>query len=415
MSTVVVCEECGASVRVPENLIGSGKRLVCPKCREPLNLTDKTSGNRKKNAQSSPKPPSKTAAERTSPSAGAKPRRPAPPIGDDDAPVPMNAPAGLKPIDEDDDDAPIPMNSSPKAKAPSKPASLPPAKKPIYEEDDDEGGMYDVTAHDDTEPPPEIASAEKMFSGKNSPEARARRKMKGTVEQWKRVRTGITMSWIGSMLAVPFYVAVLTSTILEMSIEEQSAGLKSWVGIAVTSAMGLAALGGFLHLIGQIFDLFSPKDFGTRIFAIFSVSLLPLSVITLVVGAFAAGVMAATSKEGAGASLVATLGAFVIICLALFMGSGICFSFFLRGSAQCLREEGTAGNSLGLAAVMILTALLTLTFNIVEIASTPGKTTTQVFSIVELSLFIIIAIWLVAVLTSSRSAMYRFVSFDPGD
>ena len=123
MSTVVVCEECGASVRVPENLIGSGKRLVCPKCRELLNLTDKTSGNRKKNAQSSPKPPSKTAAERTSPSAGAKPRRPAPPIGDDDAPVPMNAPAGLKPIDEDDDDAPIPMNSSPKAKAPSKPAN----------------------------------------------------------------------------------------------------------------------------------------------------------------------------------------------------------------------------------------------------------------------------------------------------
>src|SRR5260221_10411559 len=174
MSSVVVCDECGTSIRVPENLIGSGKRVVCPKCREPLKLNDKTSATRKAKTSPAPGQPTKTAGSRTSPTAGAQPRQVAKPKDD-----------------EDGDLVPIQDTDSPKSKAPAKPGSPPPNKKPIYEEDEDEGGTYDVNTPKDEGPPPEIASAEKMFSGKNSPEARARRKMKGTVEQWAKVRTGI--------------------------------------------------------------------------------------------------------------------------------------------------------------------------------------------------------------------------------
>jgi hypothetical protein len=341
MPCIIVCPSCKQKLRLPDQLVGSGKKFKCPKC---STLVDAPVAG----AAAAPAPPRPVPAPHaeSSPAAAAATDKQRPPSGVSAKQRPQTPQVFLAQVDDPDDE-----------EDEEEPAHI--RRKQRLQEDDDERD------EEDGRPRRRLEDDEEEARPKRG------RAMEGGDGQWRTVRIGVGLVYAATCLFLGSIGTLLVGlSILLIGIPTNTTGNEDYVttilwgfgGVAV--AMVLAA--GILVLAGYACCLAAPSRHGAKVLALVNLLLLCGSVIL------------------GGALLVLLAKSAPRLANALNYGVGeatsIAFLFFLRALALNLKARSLARQlfylAIGAAGLQGVCFVITLLWSLTAAPGAPSNTAT---------------------------------------
>jgi hypothetical protein len=394
-------------LRVPDNLLG--KKVKCPKCNNAfLAVAEQPAAKPRKPA---PPPPQEEEEEAPRPrkparreeeyeeETVARKRRPAPPPPEEEEEEAPRARRRRRDEDEEEEEAPR-------------------RRRRRDEEDEGEDEDYEVGS--------------------------VRKQVHGTVADWKRVRTGITLLiysifiWLGDIvLAIcgGCLVGFLAASAMQQGMQpggRPDAFANAAVGggmmiLVVYGIVGVIALAGLgLNVTGNVFCLFAPPKNGAKMLAIVALALFGLALLGSLVNLF----LPAATAMGGGSPMAFMSGPVGLGTSFASVASWVVFLFFLRSLSLAMNDRGLAQSVVYLVVMAGITIVLHVIFVLVTIlaaaslvASAAGGGNIRqmegsaagagmlvlVFGVVVGCLYLACFIWYIITLFQVRGAITRHV------
>ena len=303
----------------------------------------------------------------------------------------------------------------------------------LDEENEEIGSRYDVLPEITKSDEASALSAALLYDPEDTPAARMRKKMIGGMSGWSNAGTGVRLMWLGQMTLLILMITIfLGGWIARWVLELAGPPDESSLAVLATSILIIEiviliamAVGCILTLVGQTFCFGAPAAKGARLFAILSLAMILLGVVTIVFGSMTAGVgLAVLANAGVGAimgAIVAVLGTIMILA------GYVLFLFFIRAVGICLKQEGLIHGAYGLMftmgfliAVQIIGAIILNATGSTAVAGSvrDGKPVVQdtitgatIFGCFVGILGFIVWIWFIVLLGQTRNAIRNFLDY----
>jgi hypothetical protein len=169
----------------------------------------------------------------------------------------------------------------------------------------------------------------------------------GGIDDWRKVRTGITLIWAGTLIGVLLVsFAVCVGMFAAMSIAASGGEPESALAgvlLVMVVFMFAALLNRVLECVGQIFCLWAPSEYGARRWAIAGLALFVAGFGLQLLGGVVSIVQLGAASQSLGAEFSETTENIGSIASyggqALDLVNILVFLFFLRAVARCIEDR----------------------------------------------------------------------------